>query len=439
MTSRLILFTRYPEPHVTKTRLIPVLGADGAAQLQRELTRHLLNNVRDFADDESGRVEVRFDGGNQQKMEACFGNGIMYRPQGPGDLGKRLQRAIADAFSEGTDRVIVIGADCPEVDSPLIAEADACLADDDLVLGPAHDGGYYLIGLRKPTPQLFDGIQWGSDRVFDQTVDRARNLFMSISVLRTLSDVDRPEDLAVWHRIQHLRQQPAVDTISVVIPTLNHADSLPDSLVSLRGAHNIEKIVVDGGSQDDSIGIAERDRCRVVRASPGRARQFNAGASITTGSIILFLHADTRLPQEFESEIRECLADRHVVGGAFRLNIDAPGRSLRFIERAVDLRSRLLQMPYGDQGIFVRREVFDALGGFPELPVMDDFEFVRRLRRHGTIRIASTAVLTSASRWQQLGPWRTTWLNQKIILAYYLGVSTDRLARWYRRAVDRSS
>jgi len=157
----------------------------------------------------------------------------------------------------------------------------------------------------------------------------------------------------------------------------------------------------------------------------------NAGAAAASGSILLFLHADTRLPPGFDSAVRSALEEPGVVAGAFRLRIGAPGGSLRIIERAVAIRSRVLRMPYGDQGIFVRNETFHELGGFPELPVMEDFEFVRRLRRRGKIRIVSLSAITSGRRWRELGPWRTTWINQKVILGYYLGISPERLAAWY--------
>lgn len=251
------------------------------------------------------------------------------------------------------------------------------------------------------------------------------------------ASVGRPEEIAGRDRANCHVDCSSVSTISVIIPTLNEANYLPHALNSLYGAENIETIVVDGGSSDGTLGIAKHASCQVLRALPNRAGQLNAGAGFASGSILLFLHADTRLPPGFDSTVRTTLNEPGVVGGAFRLRIDAPGRSLRIIEWAVGFRSRFFQMPYGDQGIFVNREIFHELGGFPELPIMDDFEFVRRLRRRGKIRIASTAILTSGRRWQKLGPRRTTWVNQKIILGYYLGIPPTRLAAWYHGALER--
>lgn len=436
---RLVIFTRFPEAHKTKTRLIPALGPQRAAEVQRDMTRHTLALVRELAAGFPVSVEVRFEGGDAEKMATCFGPDVSYRPQGSGDLGCRMAAAFAEAFREGAERTVVIGTDCPEITPELIRESFQHLATCDVVLGPANDGGYYLIGLRRPAPELFTGIPWSSERVLEDTLQRAGKLSLKVSLLKTLSDVDRPEDLAVWHRAKQLPAAVCGTRISVVIPTLNEADALPYTLGSLRDAENVEVLVVDGGSNDETTEIAERQGCRVLRLPPGRALQMNAGARAASGSILLFLHADTRLPPGFDSAVRSALRKpgvghrgKAVVGGAFRLRIGAPGWPLRIIEQAVNIRSRVLRMPYGDQGIFVHKTTFQELGGFPALPIMEDFEFVRRLRHRGRIRIASLAVTTSGRRWQELGPWRTTWINQRVILGYYLGVSPERLARWYR-------
>ena len=431
MRQRLVIFTRFPEPDKTKTRLVPALGPEGAAQLQRDMTRHTLALVRELAAGSPISVEVRFEGGDAEKMAACFGNDLSYRPQGPGDLGCRMDQAVTDAFSEGAERAVIIGTDCPEITPEVVRESFDHLATCDLVLGPATDGGYYLIGLQRPTPQLFTGIAWSSERVFDETMRRAGDLFLNVSLLKMLSDVDRPEDLAVWHRAKQLATGVSTTRISVIIPTLNEAGYLPHTLGGLGDAKNLEVIVVDGGSTDGTPELAQREGCPVLRSPPGRALQMNAGARAARGSILLFLHADTCLPPGFESAVLAALQQPGVMAGAFRLRIGAPGWPLRTIEQAVNIRSRVLQMPYGDQGLFLLKETFQQLGGFAMLPIMEDFEFVRRLRRRGRIRITRLPVIISGRRWRELGPWRTTWINQKIILGYYLGVSPERLAVWY--------
>jgi rSAM/selenodomain-associated transferase 2 len=371
-------------------------------------------------------------------MTTAFGNGFPYRPQGTGDLGCRMGRAFAEAFSEGVDRAVIIGTDCPEITPELICESFERLATSNLVFGPATDGGYYLIGLRRPAPELFTNIPWGSERVLEETLRLANELSLNVSLLKALSDVDRPEDLPVWQRVQSSCHATVTARISVIVPTLDEAQHLPHALLSLKNAKDIETIVVDGGSTDGTPEIAKRAGCCLLCSPPGRALQMNAGANAASGSILLFLHADTRLPERFDEQVRRALDQRRTtlravpVAGAFRLRIDGPQRSLRLIEWGANFRSRHLQMPYGDQALFLKAETFRTIGGFRELPIMDDFEMVRRLRRLGRIAILPSPVATSARRWQAIGPWRTMWINQEVIAGYYLGVQPDRLAQWYR-------
>jgi rSAM/selenodomain-associated transferase 2 len=159
----------------------------------------------------------------------------------------------------------------------------------------------------------------------------------------------------------------------------------------------------------------------------------NAGAEAARGEFLVFLHADTRLPEDFADHIRRILTTPGVAAGAFELEIDGSGPRLRIIERLANWRSRYLKMPYGDQSIFLRNRIFHQSGGFPELPIMEDFQLVRQLRRQGQIVIAPAAALTSPRRWQEVGSWQVTLINQAVILGFLLGVDPVRLARWYGR------
>ncbi|NIA14535.1 MAG: DUF2064 domain-containing protein [Nitrospiraceae bacterium] len=201
---RLVLFTRYPRAGHTKTRLIPALGPDGAADLHRGMAERTARVAREFGQSSFADVEVRFCGAGRRLMRGWLGSGFRYRRQGRGDLGLRMCRAIGAAFGGGTARVVVIGADCPELTGDTLARAFAALEANDLVLGPAVDGGYYLIGLRRGAQaalaSLFDAMPWGSAEVFPETLMRAEGAGLSVATLDTLHDVDRPEDLEVWER-----------------------------------------------------------------------------------------------------------------------------------------------------------------------------------------------------------------------------------------------
>ncbi|MGB3262593.1 MAG: TIGR04283 family arsenosugar biosynthesis glycosyltransferase [Microcoleus sp.] len=227
--------------------------------------------------------------------------------------------------------------------------------------------------------------------------------------------------------------------ISIIIPALNEAPTIAPVISTARNAKNVEIIVADGGSSDGTASLAQSLGVRVISTAPGRATQMNAGAASATGDILLFLHADTLLPRGYDSGARRALAKPQTVAGAFELKIDARSLCLRLLETGVNCRSNFLQMPYGDQAIFLYSATFDKIGGFPDLPLMEDFEFVRRLKKQGRIAILPQPVLTSDRRWQQLGVFKTTAINQIVIIAYSLGVSPNRLAFWYRGQKKNSS
>lgn len=225
--------------------------------------------------------------------------------------------------------------------------------------------------------------------------------------------------------------------LSVIIPARNEAATLGAALERVQSESPWELIVVDGGSTDRTAEISRAYGATVISSPAGRGVQMNAGADIATGDVLLFLHADTLLPRGFGRQVVNVLAGRNVAAGAFRLCIDAPGLRFRAIEHAVRWRSALLQLPYGDQGIFLKADTFKRLGRYREWPVMEDFELVRRLRRCGRIAIAPLPVTTSARRWLSGGTWRTTSANVLCVAAYMLGISTDRIAKW--RSGDDSS
>jgi rSAM/selenodomain-associated transferase 1 len=195
----LIIFTRYPEPGKTKTRLIPVLGAEGAATLQRKMTEDKLAEVEKLQAFYPLSVEVHFAGGNEQLMQDWLGSSIIYRRQSEGDIGCRMASAFQASFQAGMNSVVLIGTDCPDLNAKLIAQAFQELEQHDLVLGPAQDGGYYLIGLHRLIPELFTGISWSTAEVLKQTQSIAQKIELAVAYLPLLSDIDRPEDLSVWN------------------------------------------------------------------------------------------------------------------------------------------------------------------------------------------------------------------------------------------------
>jgi rSAM/selenodomain-associated transferase 2 len=229
-----------------------------------------------------------------------------------------------------------------------------------------------------------------------------------------------------------------LERISIIIPVLNEAANVQKAIDSALFSNNTEIIVVDGGSTDETSQVAQATGVMVISSPAGRAQQMNLGAKVATGDILVFLHADSLLPSGFDELIRSVLngseqPGKPVIAGAFTLQIDAPQPQLRWVEWGVNIRSRFCQMPYGDQAIFLRTAMFRSIGGFNELPIMEDFELIQRLKKQGEIVIIKNPVLTSARRWLQKGILQTTMINQLMILGYLIGVSPKRLRQLYRQ------
>jgi rSAM/selenodomain-associated transferase 2/rSAM/selenodomain-associated transferase 1 len=431
--------TRIPEAGRVKTRLIPALGSQGAAQLHHALLARTLRVAETHAvqaDDVS--VEVRFTGGPAFPVDRlpCQRVSLLRKQQGT-DLGSRMYSAVEAAFVEGVAGVLVMGADCPDLSPEMLSHGWRLLQQHDVVLGPADDGGYYLIGMKQPDARLFSDIDWGTDRVLTQTRQRCRERGKSVGLLPALTDVDAAENLVVCRRargdFESCLPQVRAGWLSIVIPTWNEARQIEDTVRAIGQPPDCEVVVSDGGSTDGTTELARALGCRVVHANRGRGRQLNAGAALAHGEYLLFLHADTRVPPTFRDDLRSTLA-AGAIAGAFRFQIALPGWGMRCVEWGTNLRAKVLQLPYGDQGLFVRAHDFFRLGGFRNWPLMEDVEMCGRLKREGCIGLAPTAAVTSGRRWKRMGALRNTLVNQFCLALYLSGVSPERIFALYATA-----
>ncbi len=232
--------------------------------------------------------------------------------------------------------------------------------------------------------------------------------------------------------------------VSVIIPALDEEASLPAAIRSARDAGADEVVVVDGASTDGTREAALRHADIVLTADPGRAAQMNIGARASSGEALLFLHADTRLPQESIGAVRAALRHENFIGGAFSVRLGvSPSASayvkaiLRLTGRMIGARSRLFRAYTGDQAIFVRRDVFESAGGYPEVPLMEDVEFSRCLARRGKTVLLPVRITTSGRRWEAFGPIRTILLIWGLRPAHFLGLSPARCAAIYGRSRGR--
>ena len=269
-----------------------------------------------------------------------------------------------------------------------------------------------MIGLKRLCPSLFHDIQWGTHEVLARTLEVVHRNGLSVKLVDLMNDVDRPEDLEAWDRTQKVsrhglrRLSHSFDSerhaatraiISVIIPTLNEAHILAATLETVSESENVEVIIADGGSSDETMEMARAYNVRSLQVPACRAAQMNAGAKVACGDILLFLHADTRLPRKWANHVRSELDRPRVAGGAFTLKLDENELWSEIIESLANMRSCRLHMPYGDQAIFIKAPLFRGMGGFAELPIMEDFEFMRRLRKRGRISIVPEPVVTSSA------------------------------------------
>jgi len=219
--------------------------------------------------------------------------------------------------------------------------------------------------------------------------------------------------------------------ISVIVPVLNEEHVIAPTLQALLSLAPYEIIVVDGGSADRTRQVCEQFGVKVLSSERGRAHQMNRGAGEATGDLLLFVHADTRLPMSALNEITAALRDADCPGGRFDIEIDGAHWMLKIIGALINYRSRMTKVATGDQALFVRRAIFEAMGGFPDIPLMEDIAFCRALKRIGPMACLHTRVITSGRRWEKDGVWRTILKMWTLKLCYLAGVSPGRLKQYY--------
>ncbi len=427
-SDKLIIFTRYPVPGNAKTRLINDIGPAGAADVHRKLTEKIIAEIIDIKKKRVPHYEICYTGGSLKQMKNWLGNGFSYTEQDQGDLGARMYSAIKKSLHNGSSKVVLIGTDIPEPVSEFIDQTFSALDENDIVLGPATDGGYWLIGMKRPC-NIFDGVSWGKETVLCQTVDMAKQHGCSVYQLPPVNDIDTVDDLLRWDPKGEWKNP----FISVIIPVFNEEAGIEKTIERVKNK-DAEVVVVDGGSADGTITIAEKLRTKVIKSSKRRSIQMNTGALLSKGNNLLFLHADTMVPENYISLIFEALMDKKSVAGAFQFRTDMDNTIMRYLEYMVNLRSGFLKLPYGDQGIFISKADFVKAGGYPDVPVAEDIFFIRRVKKSAKVRIIPEYAITSSRRWKNHGFLKTTFVNAVIFFGCYLGIKPEKLYTIYKRA-----
>lgn len=430
------VFAKAPVPGYAKTRLVPRLGEAGAADLQRQLTEHAVR-VALAADVGPVALWCMPDCEHAFFAELRRRYGVALHAQAGADLGERMHHAVEKMAPAGP--VLLMGTDCAVITAAHVRRCAEALAAADAAAIPVEDGGYFLLGLRRPAPALFEGVAWSTPSVFAETRAKAAAAGLTLKVFEPLWDIDRPEDYerAVAEGVlpSFARVVDEVE-LSVVVPTLNAGASVGATIGALaeaRQAMRVEIIVVDGGSEDDtSAHAAAAAGVTVVTAPRGRGAQLAAGAKHAAGRWLLFLHADTTLEPSWSAAAHSFMRaeDGKDRAAYFGFALDDAAPAARRIEALANWRARTFALPYGDQGLLISREMYDALGGYRELPIMEDVDIVRRIGRARLVALPVTAT-TSAARYRRDGyVWRPI-RNLTLLTLYFLGVPPHRLVRLY--------
>ena len=439
-----IVFTREPEAGMTKTRMMPYYSASECA----ELHKCMLKDIADELNKTDADIIVAYTGGKPRFLKSVFGHCIFGRrrtfiEQRGENIGARMEYAVSDVLSMGYHSVVLIGTDIPEISAESIDAAFDLLADNDIALGPTEDGGYYLIGMNERHHEAFDVKLYGVSSVFNETAASIRNAGLSIGIADKYSDIDVPQDAAAFRsrcrNCRHLRKSYTgrylADTakVSVIIPVYNESAAIGKMMEQLLPYKNkCEIIFVDGGSTDDTVSRIG-SKYRVISSEKGRGNQLNRGAEASSGDILFFLHCDSIVPQDFLSEIRRCMA--HSEYGCF--GVKFPSKNIFMLTNRIISNNRAFRRgyPFGDQGIFIDRDLFFSSGMFPEIPVMEDYEFSIRLKNAGKMPAKTRKrILTSDRRYEKgtIGILRTERSMYRLRKKYRAGASIKEIYSQYR-------
>lgn len=440
MKRAIIIFTRVPIPGQTKTRMMPMISAAGCARLH---TCFLEDIKRECGKTEADLYVFYTPKDKEEFLYPVFGSGRQYIPQSGEGLGERMYQAVRQVLEKGYGSCILLGTDIPELRAEYLNRAFSILERRDIVLGPTMDGGYYLVGMKTPLKEIFEVKGYGQSSALHNTVAQLKRAGLTTGFTKTLWDMDTCEDLQGYRQRMRMdrrlqdtstgRYLAKTSRISIIIPVYNEEKticSIQDQLEPLR--RQCEIIFVDGGSTDGTLSRI-RPYFKVVSSLKGRAKQMNEGAKKSHGDVLFFLHCDSELPKLPLAQIRQVMKNHSA--GCFGIAFHSRNFFMFTCRVISNHRVKDRKVMFGDQGIFIDRNLFFDAGMFPELPVMEDYQFSLTLKERGVkLGMTKRRIYTSARRFPKgtLPKLKLMWKMNRLRKMYRDHVPIEQIDRMYR-------
>jgi len=472
------IFLRYPQAGKVKTRLAAGIGDEQARRIYCKLLRRTLGIAADFKGTNADIEIILFctPAEKREALTAMLPGPWQFAVQQGTHLGERMQRAIEQTLARGHRHVVLVGTDAADLQATDFADAFQALAAGCAVLGPAADGGFYLIGLNRPCPSALTPPQWGGPEVFGRTRDLLTKAGFEVRTGQERKDIDRPEDLDFLDCQAFMRAK-----LSVIVPTRKPIEELSPLMKMLAtGLWPDDEIIVSSSASQSLPAIEQTtaktrqnrasssfpsfrrkpetrilqqlstpagavltadgncatnfasDHCVLIVYSPvGRGAQMNRGAQAASGDLYWFLHDDSVPPCQFAYHVRKLLTLPGKSLGCFLLDFSPSNRTLDLIARWANFRTVHFGRPYGDQGLFCRAEVFHHLGGFHKAFLMEDVDFVHRAKRLGGLMVIPEKLITSSARYLRKGVLRTSLHNHWTVFLHLAGIKDRKLYSLY--------
>lgn len=435
----LIIFTRVPEPGKTKTRLMPYFTPKQCAKLHTCFLKDIAKMCGELEEDV---FICHTPQDEKQILHTIFGTKAEYFLQSESGLGERMFEAIDFVLKKGYEACVLIGTDVPEVDSRDIRQAFELLETKEVVFAPVVDGGYYLVGMKEAKREVFEQKTYGHGNVLHDTMTGLQNCGITVGLLDEKNDIDTREDIVRFReRMRKNKQLQHSETgkylmrtgkISIILPIYNEEKTIQKMVKQLESLKNkCEILFVDGGSTDRTLEYIGEEYT-VLHCEKGRGRQMNLGAKKSTGDILFFLHCDSELPEKPLEQIRTVMKDYRF--GCFGIAFHSKNFFMFTCRVISNHRIKDRKVVFGDQGIFIDRDLFFEVGMFPEIPLMEDYQFSLTLKERGEkIGITKNRIYTSDRRFPKgtIPKLKEMWKMNRLRKKYRDGVDIQTISKMY--------